>query len=141
MVRTPALADAATQVSSGLILGLSAVIYAISYAALMFPGKLAVLVPHAITVTLITAALGALYGLFSEDPTLVSGPEANTSSVLAGMLVAATAIDLPGDDLLNRALVLLLLASLTAAFSYLLIERFGLSRLVRFIPFQVMAGF
>jgi SulP family sulfate permease len=141
MARTPALVDAATQVSSGLILGLSAVIYAISYAALMFPGDLAPLVPHAITVTLITAALGALYGLFSEDATLVSGPEANTSSVLAGMLAAATATTLPGDELLNRALVLLISASVAAALTYLLIERFGLARLVRFIPFQVMAGF
>jgi SulP family sulfate permease len=141
MARSPALAEAATQVSSGLILGLSAVIYAISYAALMFPGNLAGLVPYAITVTLITAALGALYGLFSEDPTLVSGPDANTSSVLAGMLAVATAAILPGDELLNRALVLLLVASVAAALTYLLIERFGLARLVRFIPFQVMAGF
>jgi len=37
--------------------------------------------------------------------------------------------------------VLLLFASLATAAVYLLIVRFGLARMVRFIPFQVMAGF
>lgn len=135
------LAAAAAQVSSGLILGLSSVIYAISYAALMFPGSLAALMPHAISVTLITAIVGGLYGLIAEEPTLVNGPDASTSSVLAGMMVVGTAATLPGDRLLNHALALLLVASLVAAAVYLVIERCGLARLVRFIPFQVMAGF
>lgn len=141
MDRPDTLKAAAVQVSAGLILGLSAVIYAISYAALMFSGPLAPLLPYAITVTLITAAVGGLYGLFSEEPTIVAGPDSNTSSVLAGMLVAAAAAGTPGPRTLDRALVLLLLASFTCAIAYLAIERYRLARLVRFIPFQVMAGF
>jgi SulP family sulfate permease len=129
------------QVSSGLILGLTAVIYAVSYAALMFSGPLAVYVPYALTVTLITAAIGGLYGLFTDEPTLVSGPDSNTTSVLAGMLLASVAVPLPGVDPLHRALGVLLGASIVTAAVYLLMERFNAGRLVRYIPFQVMAGF
>src|SRR5437764_967820 len=45
------------QVSSGLILGLTAVIYAVSYAALMFSGPLRGFVAYALTTPLITAPL------------------------------------------------------------------------------------
>lgn len=132
----------AQQLSSGLILGLIQVIFAVSYAALMFSGPLSSYMAYAMTVTLITAAAGGLYGLFSQEPTFVSGPESGTSSVLAGVMVALAA--LPATSAtppLHAALAVLLVASVTSALSYLLIVRFGATRLVRFIPFQVMAGF
>jgi SulP family sulfate permease len=131
----------AQQLSSGLILGLIQVIYAVSYAALMFSGRLSSFVAYAMTVTLITAAVGGLYGLFSQEPTFVSGPDSNTSSVLAGTLAALAAAPLPGTHPLHAAMAVLLVASVSSALTYLLIERFGVARLVRFIPFQVMAGF
>lgn len=136
--RSPALL---AQLSSGLILGLSTVIYAVSYAALMFSGKLSPYVAYGLTITLITAAAGGLYGLFSEEPSFVNGPDSNTSSVLAGMMVALSATPLPGAQSLHAAVALLLVASVSTALTYLLIVRFGAARLVRFIPFQVMAGF
>lgn len=129
------------QLSSGLILGLSTVIYAVSYAALIFSGDLSAFLPYALTITLITAAVGGLYGVFAEEATFVNGPDSNTSSVLAGMVAALAATPLPGTHPLHAAVALLLLASVSTALAYLLIERFGAARLVRFIPFQVMAGF
>lgn len=132
----------AGQLSSGLIIGLSSVIYAVSYAALMFSGSLAPYLPYAITITLVTAVVGGLYGLFAEDATLVSGPDANTSSVLAGILaVTAAAGTVPGVSPLHHAVAILAFASAFTALVFLLIQRFGMARLVRFIPFQVMAGF
>lgn len=133
---------ALAQLSSGLILGLSSVIYSVSYAALMFSGPLAAYVGYGITLCLVTAAIGGLYGRFAEDPTLVSGPDANTSSVLAGILGAAMAAGNPrAGATLDHALAILVTASLFSAACYLLIERFHLTRLVRFVPFQVSAGF
>lgn len=129
------------QLSSGLILGLSTVIYAVSYAALMFSGTLSPYIPYALTITLITAAAGGLYGMLSEEATFVNGPDSNTSSVLAGMMVALSATPLPGVQPLHAAVALLMVASVSTALTYLLIERFGVARMVRFIPFQVMAGF
>lgn len=131
----------AQQLSSGLILGLIQVIFAVSYAALMFSGPLSSYMAYAMTVTLITAAAGGLYGLFSQEPTFVSGPESGTSSVLAGVMVALAALPASGTPPLHAALAVLLVASVTSALTYLLIVRFGATRLVRFIPFQVMAGF
>ena len=131
----------AQQLSSGLILGLIQVIFAVSYAALMFSGRLAPYMAYAMTVTLITATAGGLYGLFSQEPTFISGPESGTSSVLAGMMVAIAAIPATTTLPLHAALAVLLVASLSTALTYLLIVRFGATRLVRFIPFQVMAGF
>jgi SulP family sulfate permease len=133
---------ALAQISSGLILGLSSVIYAASYAALMFSGPLAGYVGYGIAICLITAAIGGLYGRFAEEPTLVSGPDGNTSSVLAGILGTALAAGhVPASGALNQALVILLAASLCTAACFLLIERFKLTRLVRFVPLQVTAGF
>jgi SulP family sulfate permease len=129
------------QVSSGLVLGLSAVIYAVAFAALMFSGPLSPYVAYGMTLTLIAAATGGLYGLLSEEPTFVSGPDSNTTSLLAGTLAAFAATLPPGVPLLHGAVALLLVASITTALTYLLLERFGTARLVRFIPFQVMAGF
>ena len=131
----------AQQLSSGLILGLIQVIFAVSYAALMFSGRLASFMAYAMTVTLITAAAGGLYGLFSQEPTFVSGPESGTSSVLAGVMVTLAAMPASATPPLHAALAVLLVASLSSALTYLLIVRFGATRLVRFIPFQVMAGF
>ena len=133
----------AHQLSSGLILGLIQVIFAMSYAALMFSGRLSSYMAYAMTVTLITATAGGLYGLFSQEPTFISGPESGTSSVLAGMMVAIAALPATATATppLHAALAVLLVASLSTAMTYLLIVRFGATRLVRFIPFQVMAGF
>lgn len=136
------LKGALAQLSSGLILGLSATIYAVSYAALMFSGPLAAFMPYAISLTLVTAAVGGLYGFFSEEATLVNGPDSNTSSILAGVLAGTVAAGAAsGAGALNDALVILAAASLFTAACYFLIVRFGLVRLVRYVPFQVMAGF
>ncbi|RYY94404.1 MAG: hypothetical protein EOO24_24830, partial [Comamonadaceae bacterium] len=130
------------QLSSGLIIGLSSVIYAVSYAALMFSGPLAPYLPYAITITLVTAAVGGLYGAFAQESTLVSGADANASSVLAGILGATVAAGTVASvNPLHHAVAILTCASVFTALVFLLIERFGLARLVRYIPFQVMAGF
>ena len=107
----------------------------------MFSGALSPYVAYGLTVTLITAAAGGLYGLFAEESTFVSGPDSNTSSVLAGMMAALAATPLPGTPPLHAALAVLMAASVSTALTFLLIERFGVARLVRFVPFQVMAGF
>jgi SulP family sulfate permease len=131
----------AQQLSSGLILGLIQVIFAVSYAALMFSGRLSSYMAYAMTATLITAAAGGLYGLFSQEPTFVSGPESGTTSVLAGVMIGLAAVPASTTPPLHAALAVLLVASVSSAMAYLLIVRFGAARLVRFIPFQVMAGF
>ena len=79
------------QATAGLIVGLSAVIYAISYGALLFSGPLADYVGFGITIALITAVIGGLFGALSEERTFFSGPDSNTVSVLASVLAVMSA--------------------------------------------------
>ncbi len=129
------------QVSAGVIVGLSAVIYSISYGALLFSGPLAGLVGFGITVTLITAIFGALFGALSEEKTFIGGPDSNTVSVLASMLAVLGSMGLAEPLTLNLALATILLTSLVCALSFYAVARFNLASLVRYIPFSVMAGF
>ncbi len=57
--------------------GVSAVIYALSYDALMFSDSLAVFVGYGISIALITAVFGALLGLPVQEKTFVGGPDSN----------------------------------------------------------------
>jgi len=127
------------QVSAGAIVGLSAVIYSISYGALLFSGPLGGLVGFGITVTLITAIIGALFGALSEEKTFISGPDSNTVSVLAGMVAVLGSVGLAGSP--NLALWTILLTTLVSGVGFFAVAKFNLAGLVRYIPFSVMAGF
>jgi SulP family sulfate permease len=128
------------QATAGLIVGLSAVIYAISYGALLFSGPLADYVGFGITIALITAVIGGLFGALSEERTFFSGPDSNTVSVLASVLAVMSAT-MPGPQSLTLAVATVVLTSLLCAGAFLLVVRANLSGLVRYIPFAVMAGF
>ena len=58
----------------------------------MFSGTLSPYVPYALTITLITAAIGGLYGMYSEEATFVTDPiptRRRSSPACAGPGVAA----------------------------------------------------
>lgn len=133
------------QISAGVFVGLSAVIYSLSYGALLFSGPLATLVGFGITITLITATVGALFGWRSQEKSFIAGPDSNTTSVLASMLaVIGTAGGIAqqsGAPLLHAALAAVLLTSILSAASFYAVAKANLADLVRYIPFAVMAGF
>lgn len=129
------------QTSAGLIVGVSAVIYSISYGALLFSGPLALYVGYGITVALITAVIGALFGLWSEESSFINGPDANTISVLASMFATLGALGLAADLTLKLALGSVVLASLVSAVVFYALAKLKLADLVRYVPFSVMAGF
>ncbi len=133
------------QGSAGLIAGLSAIIYSLSYGALLFAGPLSSLVAYAITVTLITAVIGAVAGALSEGRSFIAGPDSNTITVLASILAALGSMQLPGgaaDPLaLQLALAAVALTGVFLALTFFFVARANLAQLVRYIPFAVMAGF
>ena len=129
------------QASAGVIVGLSAVIYSISYGALLFAGPLAGLVGFGLTVALITAVIGALFGVWSAEKTFISGPDSNTISVLASMLAVMGSVGMPATRSPDLALGAVLLTSLLTALAFYAVARFNLAGLVRYIPYSVMAGF
>ncbi len=133
------------QASAGVIAGLSAIIYSLSYGALLFAGPLSSLVAYAITATLITAVIGAVVGALSEGRSFIAGPDSNTITVLASILAALGTMQLPGGPAGPLALQLALAAvALTGVFlglTFFFVARANLAQLVRYIPFAVMAGF
>lgn len=131
----------ARQVSAGAVVGISAVIYAFSYGALLFSGPLAPAAGLAISAALITAVVGALYGLISEERTFINGPDSNTISLLAVTMGSVGASGLPLVQATQWAAWLLVATSLVCAAMFLILARFKWSGLIRYIPFPVMAGF
>lgn len=134
-------AQLARQAAAGVLVGLSAVIYSISYGAFLFSGPLSGLVGFGITAALITAITGALFGLMSEEPSFISGPDSNTISVMVGMLAVFGSLQLPEQATLQLAMAGLLCTSLVCIAIFLAVAKLNLAELVRYIPFSVMAGF
>lgn len=132
------------ELSGGLITGVVAVVYAISYAALLFSGPLTPWLPWGIGLCLVSAVLGAFWLAWrSELPFAIAGPDGSTLSILAAM--AATTAGAAGSGSfkgpLEHVLLLLLVTTVLCALLFLLL---GLSRLgawVRYVPFPVIGGF
>ena len=134
-------ANITRQVSAGAIVGVSAVIYSISYGTLLFAGPLSNYIGYGISVALITAIIGALLGLFSDDDTFISGPDSNTMAGMAGALAIMTTFGVAEAETLEMAIATIVFASLISGLSFYLMAHFHLSGLIRYIPFPVMAGF
>lgn len=131
----------ARQVWAGVIVGLSAVIYSISYGALLFSGPLAGFVANGIAVALVTAVIGALFGFLSGERTFISGPHSNTISITASamaVMVATNPAALQSPDL---ALEMVFCTAMVCAVVFFVTARLRLADLVRYLPFSVMAGF
>ena len=135
------LAGMARQSAAGITVGLSAVIYAISYGAMLFSGPLAPYVGIGVAAAIVTAVVGAPFGLLSEERRFISGPDSSTTSVLAGLLATLSAMQFAELRTVNLALATLLLTSVVCAVSFYALGRFKLAGLVRFMPFSVTAGF
>jgi MFS superfamily sulfate permease-like transporter len=103
------------------------------------------LVGYAITVTLITAALGAATGALSDGRSFISGPDSNTFTVLASISAALGTMEVAGDGRgqipLQLALATTILTCVFCGLTFFFVARANLSQLVRYIPFSVMAGF
>jgi sulfate permease, SulP family len=127
------------ELSAGMILGMSAVIYALSYGALLFSGPWASFVAFGVSATLITAIFGALSSWLSPDRSFVGGPDSNTISVMASLLATTSAFT--STQTPDFAVATVFVTAVLSALVFHLLARTGLSTGVRYIPFPVMAGF
>ena len=131
----------ARQIWAGAIVGLSAVIYSISYGALLFSGPLVGFVANGIAVALVTAVIGALFGLLSGERTFISGPDSNTISIATGALAAMVSTSATGLQSPDLALEMLFCTGIVCAVVFYVTAKLRLADLVRYLPFSVMAGF
>ena len=132
-------------VASGLVVGLFSILFYLSYAALIFAGPLAPWLAYGMAATFITGAIGGtLMALRSSLPFGIGGPDGSTAAVtaaLVGTLATRMIADGQHENLLTATLVVL---SLSAALTGVLLGALGVAhagRAIRFVPYPVLGGF
>ncbi len=130
---------------AGALAALVTLAYSVSYAALIFPGKLTAYLGFGVTCALVSAAiLGAWSALFSPLPFAIAGPDSNSSAFLAmivGGLVVSMNQRAPGVPILSTLMATIALGSWVSGVLLFSLGRFKLGSLVRFIPYPVVGGF
>jgi len=129
------------ELSGGAVGGLVAVAYAMSYAALLFPGALSPLLPMGMALCLVNAAIGAFWLAWrSQLPFAIGGPDGNTTSILAGM-IATLGTAGAAQAAQQNVLWLLVLTTLLCALLFLALGLGRLGLAVRYVPYPVVGGF
>ncbi|MBX3010401.1 MAG: SLC26A/SulP transporter family protein [Caldilineaceae bacterium] len=132
-------------VLAGLVVSLVAIIFNISYAALIFTGPLAEYLPFGITASLLALSISAIVvPLFSSLPILCAGPDSLTAAVVALITAnAAAALVASGQTaaLFPTILLTFVFATTSTGVVLWLAGRFQLGHWVRYIPYPVIGGF
>lgn len=131
--------------SSGFVVGLLIVVVQLSLATLIFSGPLARFAPAAAGLTLFGGFVMCLVvALGSAFPTSVSLPEDAPAAILAAVAGGvASALALEPDPRAAFATVgaAMVLSTLASGVVFLLMGRFGLGKLMRYMPYPVVGGF
>ena len=131
--------------SSGFVVGLLIVVVQLSLATLIFSGPLAGFAPAAAGLTLFGGFIMCLVvALGSAFPTSVSLPEDAPAAILASVASGiASALAFEPDPRAAFATVgaAMVLSTLASGAAFLLMGRFGLGKLMRYMPYPVVGGF
>lgn len=130
--------------TSGLIYILE-VVFAISFTSLVYTNELADYLPLAIGFTLLgDAVLCGIVAVFSSIKG-VAAVEQDVPAAILALTVTAVLAALPAatrpETKFATALIVIVLTTTAAGLFFLLLGRFKLGGLVRFLPYPVMGGF
>ena len=129
---------------AGVLIGFSEIIDDISFGSLIFSGELARFLSFGIGIALATSTiLMIVTSLTSSIPGMISGTQDSSSvilSVVAAGLVATIATS-SMEVKLATVLIAITLSTLLTGMFMLVVGKFKLGGLVRFIPYPVMGGF
>jgi SulP family sulfate permease len=130
--------------TSGLLMGITEIIVALSLGSLIFSGQLAAYLPYGIGMALVTAAVMMIgTALFSLVPGVI-GSTQDSSSVILAVIAAALVGTLSAagvEDKLTTVLVAIAATTLLTGVFFLALGFFKLGGLVRFVPYPVVGGF
>lgn len=127
------------QLAAGVVVGVMSVAFALSLAALIFKGDLAPNLGRGAGWALTgVVVIGVVAAVTSSFRGMVAGPQGAPAVVLAA--AAAGLVAGAEDPLASLAAFIILTSAFTGAV-LLLMGRFRLGRLVRYMPFPVIAGF
>lgn len=134
----------AADIMAGLVIGLLFVIVSMSDAALIFSGGLAPYVSRGIALALIgTFILCLVVALGSSHPLGTAASQETSAIVLVGVGVSLVGMVTARDPqrLVPTVLVTIALASVATGLCFFAIGALRAGRLIRFVPFPVIAGF
>jgi SulP family sulfate permease len=133
--------ELARQLAAGVVAGITGVIFAMTWGALLFAGPLERFLAYGLTSAFLAMLVGSLIGWASREKALIAGADSNSTSLLASALAGLAAVQLAPEDTLHIALAVMFATSVVCAVTFWLLARRGLANIVRFVPFPVMAGF
>ena len=131
--------------TAGLLIGASEVLFCTSLAALIFSGRLSPFVADGIGLTLFGGMiLGLVVSFLSSLPGTIPVVQDSPAAIFA-LAAAAIAAQMPLDAAPNQLYFTVVAAisftTILAGLLFLAIARFGLSNFVRFVPYPVVGGF
>ncbi|HWR03374.1 MAG TPA: SulP family inorganic anion transporter [Humidesulfovibrio sp.] len=130
---------------SGLLVGMLLIVIQLSLASLIFSGPLAPFAPQASGLPLFGCfVMCLLVALFSSVPTAICVPEDSPAAILASVAAGiATALSGAVDPRAAYVTVgaAMALSALGTGALFLLLGRFRLGNLVRYMPYPVVGGF
>jgi SulP family sulfate permease len=130
--------------TSGLLMGITEAIIALSLGSLIFSGELAAYLPYGLGMALVTAAVMMIGTSLTSRVPGVIGTTQDTSTVILAVIAAALASSLSaagGQVELATVLVAIAVSALLTGLFFLALGFFKLGRLVRFAPYPVVGGF
>jgi len=132
------------ELGAGFLAALPALTNCFAYGTLIFSGPLRPFLAEGVAASLTTCVVSALViALTSRFRTAIAAPVATVSAVLAVLTASLgpTLEALPLDRRLALAYAVLFTATMTTAAALLLVGFVRAGRLVRFVPYPVIAGF
>jgi sulfate permease, SulP family len=131
--------------AAGLVCGFIAVVLSLSLGNLLFFGEMRDFVPIALGMALFTTmVVSAIAALTSPIRGVISISEEIPVVAIAGPAAAITAVMsgfAPPDDIAATIVVAATIATLLTGACLLFLGHFRLGRLIRYVPFPVVAGF
>jgi SulP family sulfate permease len=129
----------------GLVSGFYVAIFMFAYAFLIFTGELTPFLPNGIGALLFGAiAIGLIMALTSAIPSLIAAPNDNPVAITAILAIAITEsmpTSASAEETFTTVMINIALSTLLVGIVFVLIGRFKLANLVRFIPYPVIGGF
>jgi len=130
--------------TTGVLMGVTEVIFALSVGSLIFSGELAPYLPYGIGMVLLTSAIMLVGVSLGSSAAGVTGTLQDSPSVILAVMATALVDALPVarvEDKLATVLVAIALTALLTGLFFLVLGSFKLGGLVRFLPYPVVGGF
>ncbi len=129
-------------ITAGVLLGTLLSIFSVSLTSLIFVGPLASELPRGIAMALVTVSITSLsMTLFSENRGIIAGLQDTPLVVMATSISAITASLASSEAAMPTILVLIALTTLGNGVILILLGKFKLGILVRYLPYPVIGGF